>query len=67
MYYLKGCPRCGGGLYESRDIYDTFLACIQCGHYASDDETEVLRNGRSELESDLRSHSAVPSLGAMVG
>lgn len=67
MYWLKGCPRCGGDVYEGRDIYDTYLKCIQCGHYASDDETEALRNELSELDTGSRPLPAVRGLGTMVG
>lgn len=30
---LRGCPRCGGDLYISKDEYDTWHeACLQCGY-----------------------------------
>jgi DNA-directed RNA polymerase subunit RPC12/RpoP len=32
MFWLKCCPRCGG-LYDDRDQYGYYIACVQCGHY----------------------------------
>ncbi len=29
---LKACPRCGGDLYISRDMYGEYQGCIQCGY-----------------------------------
>ena len=43
MFWLKSCPRCSGDLYDSRDLFGRYLACLQCGHYLSD--LEVLAVG----------------------
>ena len=67
MYFLKGCPRCGGDVYEGSDIYATYLACIQCGHYASDDETEALRSERAGPPAALIQRAADQGLGTMAG
>lgn len=32
MLLLKGCPRCGGDLHETADLYGRYHQCIQCGH-----------------------------------
>jgi len=32
MVFLKACPRCRGDLYLDRDIYGTYLECVQCGY-----------------------------------
>jgi DNA-directed RNA polymerase subunit M/transcription elongation factor TFIIS len=32
MMFLKACPRCRGDLYINRDIYGTYLECVQCGY-----------------------------------
>jgi hydrogenase maturation factor HypF (carbamoyltransferase family) len=34
MMMFKACPRCGGDLRESADIYGNYVSCIQCGHLA---------------------------------
>ena len=31
MFWLKCCPRCEGDLYEARDTYGRYVACMQCG------------------------------------
>ena len=28
---LKGCPKCGGDLTVTRDIYGRYVSCLQCG------------------------------------
>ena len=33
MMWLKCCPKCNGDLYEEKDVYGPYIACIQCGHY----------------------------------
>lgn len=44
MLCLKCCPRCNtGALYESRDVYGSYIACLQCGYYLSEAEEVALR------------------------
>ena len=31
MFWLKCCPRCQGDLYEDKDTYGRYVACMQCG------------------------------------
>ena len=31
MFWFKLCPRCSGDLFEDRDQYGKFIACMQCG------------------------------------
>ena len=33
MFMLKGCPRCSGDLYTEKDIFGTFISCVQCGFH----------------------------------
>jgi hypothetical protein len=33
MFWLKMCPRCRGDLYDSKDGYGRYVACLQCGSY----------------------------------
>lgn len=42
MFWLKSCPRCRGDLYEGKDIYGQYVACLQCGHYLEEGEEPVL-------------------------
>lgn len=43
MFWLHSCPKCGGDLYEQRDQYGPYIACVQCGHYLSDAEVANLK------------------------
>ena len=45
MMWLKGCPKCHGGLYESRDYSSRYVTCLQCGHHLSDFEEITLGIG----------------------
>ena len=36
MLWLRGCRRCGGDLYDSRDTYGYYVSCMQCGYYLTD-------------------------------
>ena len=31
MIRFKGCPKCHGDLYLSKDMYGKYLTCLQCG------------------------------------
>jgi hypothetical protein len=51
MFWLKGCPRCGGDLYRDRDIYGQFVACLQCGRHLNGNEEAAL--GRADPNGTL--------------
>ena len=38
MFWVKGCPNCHGDLYSGTDVYGTYVACLQCGHYLTEAE-----------------------------
>ena len=44
MFWLKGCPRCRGDLYENSDIYGRYIDCFQCGHYLTTAEEAHVRS-----------------------
>ena len=45
MFWLKCCPRCNkGDLYEGKDMYGRYVACLQCGYYLTEVEEVVLRD-----------------------
>ena len=31
MMFFKTCPKCHGDMYVDRDVYGTFIECLQCG------------------------------------
>ncbi len=39
MIAFKGCPKCHGDLYLSKDMYGKYISCLQCG-YMKDLPTE---------------------------
>ncbi len=42
MYWLKGCPRCHGDLFETRESVDHYVSCLQCGRILSEAEERAL-------------------------
>ena len=32
VLHLKTCPRCGGDVHSSRDVYGPYRECLQCGY-----------------------------------
>lgn len=32
MLQMQKCPRCSGDLYDERDQYGEYFACLQCGY-----------------------------------
>lgn len=44
MFWLKNCPRCNtGDLWEGKDMYGSYVACLQCSYYLTEAEEVVLR------------------------
>ena len=35
MFWLKCCGKCGGDVYEEKDIFGVSVTCIQCGKHFS--------------------------------
>jgi hypothetical protein len=64
MFWLKSCPRCGGDLYDDRDQYSDYIACIQCGHYLTEAEEILLKYAtRPKPISDSRKAPAREAVG----
>jgi hypothetical protein len=59
IYLLKGCQRCCGDLYSSDDIYGKYIACLQCGHYLSEQQVVDLNSPGLGLE--VTASPAVPT------
>jgi len=47
MYWLKSCRKCQGDLYKNEDSYGSFISCLQCSSFLTEDEEAALM-GRSE-------------------
>jgi DNA-directed RNA polymerase subunit M/transcription elongation factor TFIIS len=55
MFWLKACPQCRGDLYEKKDHYGWYIACLQCGYQLSVDEEELALESHS-----VRNHPRLP-------
>jgi hypothetical protein len=42
MFWLKACPKCHGDLYNGKDAYGSFIACMQCSRYLTQAEEAKL-------------------------
>ena len=38
MFWLKSCSRCEGDLYMDDDTYGTYISCVQCSRYLTEEE-----------------------------
>jgi hypothetical protein len=47
MFWLKACPKCQGDLYESKDVYGAYVACLQCSRYLTEPEDTLIRGASS--------------------
>lgn len=48
MFWLKGCPKCGGDLHDEKDIHGFYVACLQCGRYLTHQQESALWPKRLE-------------------
>ncbi|MBI2935943.1 MAG: hypothetical protein HYY31_03940 [Chloroflexi bacterium] len=46
MWWFKGCPRCGGDIYEEQETDGLYIACLQCGYYLREIEMVRLKLSR---------------------
>lgn len=42
MMMFKACPRCGGDIRETSDMYGAYVSCVQCGHSADIQEQRMV-------------------------
>lgn len=40
MFWLKSCSRCKGDLYLDNDTFGTYISCVQCSSYLTEEEQE---------------------------
>ena len=52
MYKLKGCIRCGGDVSTTRDEYDWYEGCLQCGRQSNLEILMKLRKLIDEIEKE---------------
>lgn len=54
--WLKQCPKCRGDLYLTEDLFDKYLACLQCGRRVALAEAgELAPAERASTEAKRRS------------
>ena len=62
MTWLRSCPRCGAGdVTENRDMYGSFVLCVQCGYYLTDREIARLWDFRRLSEESALSRQIEPA------
>ena len=50
MVQLKACPKCRGDILLDRDMYGSYLKCLQCGSLK--DIVEAYEQAGAEAESE---------------
>lgn len=53
MFWLKACPRCHGDLYQEKDLFGSYLACLQCGHELSVMEELYLNDPFAKVSNEV--------------
>ena len=61
MIYLKQCPKCGGDLYDRKDIYGKYISCMQCGLHIDLEVNETLLRAQQEFPPVLKKISKTSS------
>ncbi len=49
MMWLKVCPRCKGDVYAEKDIFETYLKCLQCGHILNEAEKREVESTGADV------------------
>ncbi len=49
MLLLKACPKCGGDMQLSGDIYGSFASCLNCGFLLDVPENEKVEVALRQL------------------
>ena len=48
MFWLKGCPWCGGDLFSDTDMFGSYITCFQCSRDLNDADVAALQSRRTE-------------------
>ena len=57
MFWLKGCPWCGGDLFSDTDLFGSYVTCFQCSRDLSEADVAVLLSRRTR---SIRKRLALP-------
>ena len=47
MFWLKGCPWCGGDLFSDTDVLGSYITCFQCSRDLNDADVAALQSRRT--------------------
>ncbi len=47
MFWLKGCPWCGGDLFSDTDLFGSYITCFQCSRDLNEAEVAALTSRRT--------------------
>ena len=47
MFWLKGCPWCGGDLFSDTDLFGSYITCFQCSRDLNEAEVASLLSRRT--------------------
>ena len=64
MFWLKACRKCQGDLYKGEDPYGSFISCIQCSHYLTEEEESQLMGSSQDMVGLTGSFSRLGNLAA---
>lgn len=54
MVWLKSCPRCSGDIFLERNVGESYMMCLQCGH--------VLTQAQESRLKELRTRRQMPAM-----
>ena len=57
MFWLKGCPWCGGDLFSDTDLFGSYIACFQCSRELNEADVAALISRRT---ANIRKRLALP-------
>ncbi len=49
MFWLKACPKCHGDLHMESDSYGSYITCLRCSHYLTNEEDAQLNLSSPEV------------------
>ena len=61
MFWLRACPKCHGDLYQGKDMYGKYVACMQCSHYLTAAEEDRIKAVQAVAASPATRHVGVPA------
>jgi len=57
MVWLKSCPRCSGDIFLERNIGESYMMCLQCGHVLTAAQESRLKETRARRQTPVLARS----------